>query len=103
MIGEPMLHPRDILAASLERQKAQFFAAGKSIQQIPTGLSGAETSIEATHRYKLYQAERAKLAPVLRAHADAGKTLLAAAQAMKIKWARAHLIAKENGIVFCVG
>lgn len=97
MIGEPMIHPRELMTVELEKHKQQFLAAGNVIQNIPTGLSGYSAEGHSQHRYRL---ERAKLAPALQAYADAGTTLQFAAMAMKIKSERAKLIAKENGIVF---
>lgn len=100
MIGEPMLDPREAIIYDLEKSKAQFLAAGNSIQNIPTGVSGVYSVRHVTGHQKTQQAGRAKLAPALREHAYAGRTLRAAAIAMKLRVDRAQLIAKENGIVF---
>ncbi|RON43868.1 hypothetical protein [Pseudomonas frederiksbergensis] len=102
MTDETILHPRDVIISELEKCKEQFFAAGKTIQTIPAGVGSAHPEKHLAGQHKLQQAGRAKLAPALREHADAGRTLQAAARAMKLKVERAQLIARENGIVFAV-
>jgi hypothetical protein len=100
MISELIPHPRQAVIAELEQHKMQFFAAGKSIQRIAIGHSGVDPAQILSKQRKQLQFGRAGLAPTLRAHADAGRTIQAAARLMKIKLDRARLIAKENGIVY---
>jgi hypothetical protein len=106
MIGKPIPHPRDVIISELERYKRHFFETGNIIQKIPTGKSAYVTSTDSKpctplgSFQKLQRLERAKLAPVMQGHAKAGFTITEAANAMKLKHARAELIAKENGISF---
>ena len=51
------------------------------------------------HHAKL-RAERDKLAPSVRAQAEAGKTVSEAAAALKMHIKRVQLIARENGYTF---
>lgn len=100
MFTKPIPHPRDLIIATLEMQQAQFLAAGHKIQAIPSGISGQDSSHLVSAQQRQMQKERAKLAPALRKHAAAGKTVEAAASALKIKLIRAQLIATENNIQF---
>lgn len=98
MIGKPIPHPRQIIISELDCYKKQFFAAGNTIKKIPTGMSGRDPNIVAPSQYEILRAQRKKLAPELRKHADAGLSIRASARALGIKLARAELIAKENNI-----
>jgi hypothetical protein len=97
MVGEPLTHPRELVILELERRTREFLASGKTIQKIPTGYSGNSSDGPCLRRM---QKERAKLAPALREHADAGLTIISAANAMKLKVDRVQMIAMENGIKF---
>ena len=99
---ETKLHPREILAAELEHYKAQFFATGKTIQNVPAGHSGVHSVRHASGHHKTQQVVRTKLARALREHADAGRTLKESARAMRMKIDKARQIAREDGIVFNV-
>ncbi|PMY32841.1 MULTISPECIES: hypothetical protein [Pseudomonas] len=100
MIGEPMSDPRAAIISDLEKSKEAFLAAGKTIQNIPSGHSGFLSEGPVTGHQKVQRAERAKLAPALRELAESGRSLRAAANALKLKVDRAQLIAKENNIMF---
>ena len=95
-----MLGSREKLTAELNKKKEEFLATGKSIKIIPLGLSGADPDNNPSSQQKLLRVQRAKLAPELRTHADAGESLQSAARAMKIKYDRARTIARENNIIF---
>jgi hypothetical protein len=99
---EIKLHPREIIAADLEKYKEQFFAAGKTIQDIPAGHSGVHSVRHVTGHHKTQQVVRTKLARALREHAEAGRTLKEAARTMRMKIDKARVIAREDGIVFNV-
>ncbi|WP_219096466.1 hypothetical protein [Pseudomonas sp. UMAB-40] len=102
MSDEIKLHPREIIAADLEKYKEQFFAAGKTIQDIPPGHSGVHSVRHAAGHHKTQQVARTKLARALREHAEAGRTLKEAARTMRMKIDKARVIAREDGIVFNV-
>ncbi|MFJ2714380.1 hypothetical protein ACIOZM_26480 [Pseudomonas sp. NPDC087346] len=100
MSSESKPHPREITFTTLEQQIEEYFAAGHTVQKIPSGLSGQTMpGLVSAHHLQL-QKERAKLAPALQKQAETGKTIGAAARALKIKVARARLIATENAIKF---
>jgi hypothetical protein len=100
MIGKPMPHPRDIIIFELEEQKAQFLAAGNSIQKIATGLSALDTFPVASSHQKMLKSERAKFAPALREYAKSGLTINKAAKILKLKIDRAQMIVREHRIKF---
>ncbi|MNF74125.1 hypothetical protein D3C84_561500 [compost metagenome] len=101
MVNEPTPHPREIIISELEILKKQFLAAGNCIQQIPAGLSGENQKKAAPSPYqKLQQSQRAKLAPEMRKHVEAGMSIRASANSLGIRLERVLLIAKENGIVY---
>lgn len=100
VIGEPKPHPRDAILDELAKSKQEFLKAGNRIENIPVGLSGYDSTGFDSRQRRMHQARRARLAPELRAQALAGKSIEAAARDMKIKCARARLIASENKIVF---
>ena len=100
MIGVPMPNPRDSIIANLNQQMDQLFGAGGSVQQIASGVSAEMVSYGASSHQDHLKAEPAKLAPGVKALADAGKTLAATAAELKMRPARVKLIAHENGFTF---
>ncbi|PMY44858.1 MULTISPECIES: hypothetical protein [Pseudomonas] len=100
MIGDPMPDPRAAIISDLEKSKEAFLAAGKTIQNIPSGHRALFSDGPVTGHQKAQRAERAKLAPALRELAESEHSLRAAANALKLKVERAQLIAKENNIIF---
>ncbi|EPA95286.1 hypothetical protein PG5_42640 [Pseudomonas sp. G5(2012)] len=99
MIGVPMPNPRDSIIEDLNRKLEQFFGAGKSVQEIASGVS-AEVSMFGTSHSNRLRAERDKIAPRLKELADAGVLLNKAASDVGIDHKRARLIARENGFKF---
>lgn len=100
MIGVPMPNPRDSIIADLNQKLEQFFGAGKSVQEIASGVSAEMVGYGASAHQDRLKAERAKLAPMVKAQADAGKTVAAAAAELKMRPGRVKLIAHENGFTF---
>jgi hypothetical protein len=95
-----MPNPRDSLIDDLNRKLDQFFGAGRSVQEIASGVScERELMFGSSHSNKL-KIERDKLAPWLKELADAGKTIIEAAKEMGMEAKRARLIARENNIKF---
>lgn len=100
MIGVPMPNPRDSLIEDLNRKLDQFFGSGKKAQQIPDGVSAELVGYGASAHQDRLKAERAKLAPSVKALADAGKTASETAAELKMRVGRVKLIAHENGFKF---
>ena len=99
-VGVPMPDPRDQIIATLGAQIERYLATGKRVQDIPSGLSANSPHLgTSTHAEKL-RARRDANAPVVKAHAEAGKTQAETAKAMGIHIKTAGLIGKENGIKF---
>ena len=99
MIGVPMPNPRDSIIANLNQKLDQFFGAGKTVQEIDSGVSAEMVGYGASAHQDRLKAERAKLAPMVKAQADTGKTVAAAAE-LKMRPGRVKLIAHENGFTF---
>ncbi len=95
---QPLLDQRQIIAQDLSAQIDRFFAAGKTAQQIDSGISGASCGIGMADRQAKLRAERDKLVPTLKYLADQGYTAKAAAEAMDCCQKRIKLMARENGI-----
>jgi len=103
LFDEPIPHPRELIISELEKSKAQFFADGRTIQKIPTGKSGTDPKLVLLNSHqKKQQIIRAEFVPALRKIATAGGTLKDAAKALKLREARARMIAAENGIIFSI-
>lgn len=100
MIGVPMANPRDAIIANLNQQLDQFFGAGKTAQVIPSGVSAEMVGFGASAHQDRLKAERTKLAPMVKALADAGKTVAVAASELKMRPGRVKLIAHENNFKF---
>ena len=100
MIGVPMPNPRDSIIADLNQQMDRFFGSGGEVQQIASGVSAEMVGYGASSHQDRLKAERAKLAPMVKAQADAGKTVAAAAAELKMRPGRVKLIARENGFTF---
>ncbi|MGO4003140.1 hypothetical protein ABVN23_18820 [Pseudomonas fluorescens] len=100
MIGVPMPNPRDSIIADLNQQMDRFFGSGGEVQQIASGVSAEMVGYGASSHQDRLKAERAKLAPSVKALADAGKTLAFTATELKMRPARVRLIAHENGFTF---
>lgn len=100
-IGQPLPDPRTAVINDLSAQIDSFFAAGRTVQVIATGISGERTGGQAmaTHHDKL-RAERDKIAPTVQYLADEGKTVREAAEALGTDQKRVKLIARENCIKF---
>ena len=100
MIGVPMPHPRDSIIDDLNHKLNQFFGAGRSVQEVASGVSGEKLGgFGTTHSSKL-RAERDKVAPRLKELAEAGTPVAKAARDCGMEGKRARLIARENGFKF---
>lgn len=100
MIGVPMPHPRDSIIDDLNHKLDQFFGAGRSVQEVASGVSGEKLGgFDTTHSNKL-RAERDKVAPRLKELAEAGTPVAKAARDCGMEAKRARLIARENGFKF---
>ena len=95
-----MANPRDAIIADLNQQMDRFFGAGGSVQQIASGVSAEMVGYGASSHQDRLKAERAKLAPSVKALAEAGKTVAAAASELKMRPGRVKLIAHENNFKF---
>jgi len=95
----PQQDPRQLSIERLSSQIDQFFAAGKAVEVVPTGVSGKLIGGKsmATHHAKL-RTERDKDAPTLRYLAEQGYSVREAAEAMGTCDKRIRLMARENGI-----
>lgn len=100
MIGVPMPNPRDSIIANLNQQLDQFFGAGKTVQQIASGVSAEGPLTGSTAHHERLRAERDKIAPKVREQAAAGKTAAEAAKALSMHINRVQLIAQENKFKF---
>jgi hypothetical protein len=96
----PMNNPRDSIIANLNQQLDQYFGAGKTVQLIPSGISGETSLSGASGHSERLRTERDKLAPMLKALAETGITSSAAATQTRIRQKRIELIARENGFKF---
>jgi hypothetical protein len=99
MIGVPMPHPRDCIVAKLNEQIEQFFGAGNTAQQIPSGVSG-DPKLASTPHHDRLRVERNKIAPKVRELAEAGKTISETAKTLHMHVKRVQLIATENKFKF---
>lgn len=99
MIGVPMPNPRDSIIEDLNRQMDQFFGAGKSVEEIPAGVTG-DPKLGTSAYHDRLRAERKKLAPSLKKLALSGISLNKAAETLGIDHKRARLIARESKISF---
>ena len=99
MIGVPMPDPRDEIIQSLNQKMDQFFGAGKTVQDIASGVSAEVSMFGSSHSNKL-RAERDKVAPKLKELAEAGTPVAQAAKECGMEAKRARLIARENGFKF---
>jgi hypothetical protein len=100
VIGVPQPHPRDSIIANLNQQLDQFFGAGKTVQEIPPGVSGERELTYGSNHGNRLRAERDRLAPELKKLAESGIPLYKAAEALGIDHKRAKLIARENSFTF---
>ena len=100
MIGVPMPHPKDAIIAHMNQQLDHFFRTGKTVQEIPPGISGEVSLSGASGHSERLHNERTRLAPMLKALAATGITSSAAATQTRIRQKRIELIAKENGFKF---
>lgn len=99
MIGVPMPNPRDSIIEDLNQKLEQFFGAGKTVQEIASGVSAEVSMFGTSHTNKL-RAVRDKIAPELKRLADNEVSLNKAAETVGIDHKRARLIARENGFKF---
>ncbi|MCH4880149.1 hypothetical protein EQV97_22575 [Pseudomonas sp. TMW22090] len=100
MIGVPMPHPRDSILSDLNQKLEHYFGSGKSVQEIPPGVTGEKDgTFGSAHSSKL-RAERDKVAPRLKELAEAGTPAAKAARDCGMEAKRARLIARENGFKF---
>jgi hypothetical protein len=100
-IGQPLPDPRTAVINDLSAQIDSFFAAGRTVRVIESGVSGERTGGQsmATHHDRM-RAERDKLAPTVQYLASEGKSIKEAAEALATVPKRVKLIARENGIKF---
>jgi hypothetical protein len=95
-----MPNPRDSIIENLNQQMEHYFGTGKTVQEIPRGVSGVKPlGFGSTHSNKL-RAGRDRIAPELKRPADSGVSLNKAAEAVGIDHKRARLIAQENDFKF---
>lgn len=100
MIGAPMPNPRDSMISNLNQQLEQYFGAGKTVQQIASGVSAEAPAFGTTTHSNKLRAERDKIAPRLKELAEAGTPVAKAAKDCGMEAKRARLIARENGFKF---
>ncbi|MGF0345601.1 hypothetical protein ACQR3P_18390 [Rhodococcus sp. IEGM1300] len=94
-----MPNPRDSIIADLNQKLEHCFGAGKTVQEIASGVSAEVSMFGTSHTNKL-RAVRDKIAPELKKLADNGVSLNKAAETVGIDHKRARLIARENGFKF---
>ncbi len=99
MIGVPMPNPRDSIIEDLNKKMEQFFGSGKTVQEIPSGVSAEVSMFGTSHTNKL-RSIRNRFAPQLKKLADEGMSLNKAAETVGLDHKRARLIARENGFKF---
>jgi hypothetical protein len=63
MIGQPMPNPRDSIISNLNQQLDQFFGAGRSVQEIASGVTGEKEAMFGTSHSNKLRIERNKQAP----------------------------------------
>ena len=100
MIGVPMPDPRQAVIEDLARQMDRFFGAGGSVREIARGVSAHAPHLGTTGHHNRLRAERDKLAPSVKAQAEAGCTAAEAAKALGMHVKRVHLVAREIGFKF---
>jgi len=100
MIGVPMPNPRDEIISNLNQQLDHYFGAGRSVQQIASGITGEKDGPLSSTRSNKLRVERDKVAPRLKALAEAGTPIAKAAKDCGMEAKRARLIARENGFKF---
>lgn len=96
MIGAPMPNPRDAVIADINRQMDQFFSSGKTVESVPAGATANVSLLGANPHHDKLRAARDKLAPKVKAQAEAGATAAEAAKALGLHVKRVKLIAQEN-------
>jgi hypothetical protein len=94
-----MPNPRDSIIDDLNQKLEEFFGAGKTVQEIASGISAEVSMFGTSHSNKL-RAERDKIAPRLKELAEAGTPVAKAAKDCGMEAKRARLIARENGFKF---
>ena len=100
MIGVPMPNPRDSIISNLNQQLEHYFGAGKTVQEIASGVSAEMTGYGASAHKDRLKAARTKEAPKIKALAEAGKTVVEIARETGILAKRLRLIASENNFKF---
>ena len=100
MIGVPMPDPRDAVIADLNAQMDRFFGAGGKVQEVEAGASGDKRFIGPSPHHDRLRAGRDRLAPKVKAEAEAGKTAAETAKALGMHVKRVKLIGQENGFKF---
>lgn len=100
MIGEPMPNPKDSIIANLNQQLEAYFGAGKTVQQVASGVSAEAPFFGTTAHHEKLRAQRDKLAPAVRAEAAKGVIASVAAKSLGMHIKRLKLIAEENGFKF---
>jgi hypothetical protein len=95
-----MPNPRDSIIANLNQQMDQFFGAGKTVQEIPRGVSANAPHLGTTSHHDRLRAGRDRLAPKVKEQAEAGKTVAETAKALGMHVKRVKLIGHENNFKF---
>jgi hypothetical protein len=95
-----MPDPRDLIIANLNQQMDQFFATGKTVEQIASGVSADAPFLGTTSHHDRLRAGRDKLAPKVKEQAESGKTAAEVAKAQGMHVKRVKLIARENNFKF---
>lgn len=98
MIGQPQPNPRDAIIDDLNRKLDQFFSRGGAAQQVAQGVSGEKAGFGATAHHERLRAERARLAPEVRKHAESGLNATQIGTKMSVRVQRILMIAAENNI-----
>lgn len=99
MIGQPQQNPRDAIVEDLNRKLEQFFGSGGKAQEVAQGATGEKFGYGATGHQERLKAERARLAPEVRKHAENGLDPAQIGAAMSMRVQRVLMIATENNIV----
>lgn len=97
---QPLPDPRQQLIATLGAQIDQFFAAGRTVKEVPPGASGEKLGLSMDRQHAKLRAQRDKEAPTLKYLINQGYDRKQCAEAMGCDQKRVGLIARENKLTF---
>lgn len=97
---QPLPDPRQQLIASLGDQIDQFFAAGRTVMEIPPGASSPKLGLSLDRQQAKLRAQRDNEAPTLKYLIDQGYDRKQCAEAMGCDPKRISLMARENKLTF---